>query len=425
MDENKNIKIIDFGFSNTFVNHEFLETFCGSPFYAAPEMVLGQRYEGPEVDMWSLGIILFTLLCGHLPFDDPNPKELYRKILSGVFSIPDYISVEAKDLLNRMICVDPKRRAKIEDVKQHKWINLGYDSIVCSYFPIRSVLNINQLNPEIIMKLQTFGYSMEEIHFALLDPTLNNPIVNTYYLILEMFQREDLKMKGMSMARGNSKVLFPQPPPSQQLCSIQENGQLNESCFPESANKSHVNYVNHSPPSIKHYRKASLNEEAARMIPQHFAQAIPLHATPVKDVEMQDQSTSSAKKDKHKRRFSLPILDAIMSSNTNNKVSDTNDSLRSINGWFFSVSTTSSMQPEMIISELFRVLEMNGILFHRESSFVLRCFWPGQAPSKVEFEIEVCRIPRLNLNGLNFKRIQGSFWSYKKVCNKLIAQMNL
>ena len=75
LDEQKNIKIIDFGFGNTFKSEHLLDTFCGSPFYAAPEMILGKRYEGPEVDMWSLGVILFALLCGHLPFDDENMKE--------------------------------------------------------------------------------------------------------------------------------------------------------------------------------------------------------------------------------------------------------------------------------------------------------------------------------------------------------------
>eukprot|EP00834_Sanchytrium_tribonematis_P001010 NODE_21_length_42443_cov_0.822808.p21 type:complete len:245 gc:universal NODE_21_length_42443_cov_0.822808:775-1509(+) len=92
LNENKNIKIIDFGFGNIFFPDGLLDTFCGSPFYAAPEMILGKKYEGPEVDMWSLGVILFALLCGHLPFDDENIKELYKKISAGQYTIPNYIS---------------------------------------------------------------------------------------------------------------------------------------------------------------------------------------------------------------------------------------------------------------------------------------------------------------------------------------------
>ena len=92
LDETKQIHIIDFGFGNTFNPHGLLDTFCGSKYYAAPEMILGKRYEGPEVDIWSLGVILYALLCGHLPFDDDHVPELYRKISSGAYVLPDYLS---------------------------------------------------------------------------------------------------------------------------------------------------------------------------------------------------------------------------------------------------------------------------------------------------------------------------------------------
>ena len=99
LDDKRTIKIIDFGFGNNFNVNGLLDTFCGSPFYAAPEMILGKKYEGPEVDMWSLGrcesltigVILFALLCGHLPFDDDNMKELYKKIASGSYKVPEYV----------------------------------------------------------------------------------------------------------------------------------------------------------------------------------------------------------------------------------------------------------------------------------------------------------------------------------------------
>eukprot|EP00124_Ichthyophonus_hoferi_P002027 Ihof_evm11s124 gene=Ihof_evmTU11s124 len=93
LDENKNIKIIDFGFSNTYKPNSLLDTFCGSPFYAAPEMVGGRKYLGPEVDMWSIGVILYTLLCGCLPFDDTNVRTLYDKIQSGIYQVPPTLSI--------------------------------------------------------------------------------------------------------------------------------------------------------------------------------------------------------------------------------------------------------------------------------------------------------------------------------------------
>ena len=92
LDHNKSIKIVDFGLSNTYKNGETLKTACGSPCYAAPEMIAGKRYHGSNVDIWSCGVILYALLCGYLPFEDPNTANLYKKILSGDFTIPKFVS---------------------------------------------------------------------------------------------------------------------------------------------------------------------------------------------------------------------------------------------------------------------------------------------------------------------------------------------
>jgi 5'-AMP-activated protein kinase catalytic alpha subunit len=83
IDHNKNIKIVDFGLSNTYKPKETLKTACGSPCYAAPEMIAGERYHGAKVDIWSSGVILYAMVCGFLPFEDPDTSKLYRKILSG------------------------------------------------------------------------------------------------------------------------------------------------------------------------------------------------------------------------------------------------------------------------------------------------------------------------------------------------------
>jgi serine/threonine protein kinase len=90
LDQNQNIKIIDFGFVNMYDPQDKLNTFCGSPFYASPEMVTATEYIGPEVDIWSLGVILFTMLSGHLPFQEENTVDLCRKIATASFKMPEY-----------------------------------------------------------------------------------------------------------------------------------------------------------------------------------------------------------------------------------------------------------------------------------------------------------------------------------------------
>ena len=99
LDNKKNIKIVDFGLSNMYSNNELLSTACGSPCYAAPEMINGEKYNGSLVDIWSSGIVLYAMFCGYLPFEDKDNDILYEKITEGNFNIPNFISDLGNDLL--------------------------------------------------------------------------------------------------------------------------------------------------------------------------------------------------------------------------------------------------------------------------------------------------------------------------------------
>lgn len=126
LDQNKNIKIIDFGLSNIFFRdsmdgQEMLKTACGSPWYAAPEMVAGKKYIPSCVDIWSCGIILYAMVCGYLPFEDPDTSKLYQKILSGEFEVPEFMSPLVEDLLHKILNTDPKKRYTIEQIREHEW----------------------------------------------------------------------------------------------------------------------------------------------------------------------------------------------------------------------------------------------------------------------------------------------------------------
>jgi len=121
LDSNLNIKIADFGLSNLMRDGDFLRTSCGSPNYAAPEVISGHLYAGPEVDVWSCGVILYALLCGSLPFDDESIPNLFKKIKSGMYSLPTHLSQLARNLIPRMLEVDPMKRITIPEIRMHPW----------------------------------------------------------------------------------------------------------------------------------------------------------------------------------------------------------------------------------------------------------------------------------------------------------------
>ena len=125
MDDFNNIKIVDFGLSNLFKEGEGLTTACGSPCYAAPEMVAGKSYDGKLADMWSIGVIIYAMVCGFLPFEDPKTNQLYDKILNAEFEIPDFVSAPCQDLIRKLLLVKPTHRLNIDQIRQHEWYKLA------------------------------------------------------------------------------------------------------------------------------------------------------------------------------------------------------------------------------------------------------------------------------------------------------------
>ncbi|XP_051558308.1 maternal embryonic leucine zipper kinase isoform X1 [Myxocyprinus asiaticus] len=132
IDEDQNLKLIDFGLCakpKGGLGYELM-TCCGSPAYAAPELIQGKAYIGSEADVWSMGVLLYALLCGFLPFDDGNCMVLYRKITRGKYSNPQWLSPASILLLNNMMQVDPKRRLTVRQLLYHPWVMKGYSTPV-------------------------------------------------------------------------------------------------------------------------------------------------------------------------------------------------------------------------------------------------------------------------------------------------------
>ena len=164
LDSEMNIKIADFGFSNEFVPGNKLDTFCGSPPYAAPELFQGKKYDGPEVDVWSLGVILYTLVSGSLPFDGSTLRELRERVLRGKYRIPFYMSTDCENLLKKFLVLNPTRRASLEVIMKDKWMNMGYeeDELKPYIEPVQDWADSKRIDI-----LQTMGYAASVVEESL------------------------------------------------------------------------------------------------------------------------------------------------------------------------------------------------------------------------------------------------------------------
>ena len=184
--DKKRIKIIDFGLSNLYINSnqkkDLLETPCGSPGYAPPEMILGKKYEGLMTDLWSCGIILFAMMFGCLPFDDFEEEKLYRKIIEGKYEYPKDVntSEEAKNLINSILVVNPKYRANINDIKNNKWFKKNYKPSLGLF---NSVCDIPVSNL-IVKEMIKMGYNKNKIIDNVKNNRHNN-ISTVYYLLVK------------------------------------------------------------------------------------------------------------------------------------------------------------------------------------------------------------------------------------------------
>uniref|UniRef100_A0A8C9RYD3 non-specific serine/threonine protein kinase n=1 Tax=Scleropages formosus TaxID=113540 RepID=A0A8C9RYD3_SCLFO len=179
LDADMNIKIADFGFSNEFTLGNKLDTFCGSPPYAAPELFQGKKYDGPEVDVWSLGVILYTLVSGSLPFDGQNLKELRERVLRGKYRIPFYMSTDCENLLKRFLVLNPTKRGTLEQIMKDRWINAGCEDDELKPFVEPELDITDQKRIDIIVGM---GYSREEIQESLARMKYDE-ITATYLLL--------------------------------------------------------------------------------------------------------------------------------------------------------------------------------------------------------------------------------------------------
>ncbi|KAK4957756.1 Serine/threonine-protein kinase [Elasticomyces elasticus] len=167
------IKIIDFGLSNLFSPRSHLKTFCGSLYFAAPELLQAKMYTGPEVDIWSFGIVLYVLVCGKVPFDDQSMPQLHAKIKKGVVEYPPWLSTECRGLISRMLVTDPSQRATLSEIMSHPWITKGFNSPPDNFLPHRKPLQL-PLDPKVVDKMTGFDFGSAEYITTQLTKTIES-----------------------------------------------------------------------------------------------------------------------------------------------------------------------------------------------------------------------------------------------------------
>ncbi|XP_038131477.1 serine/threonine-protein kinase BRSK2 isoform X2 [Cyprinodon tularosa] len=162
LDEKNNIRIADFGMASLQVGDSLLETSCGSPHYACPEVIRGEKYDGRKADVWSCGVILFALLVGALPFDDDNLRNLLEKVKLGVFHMPHFIPPDCQNLLRGMIEVDASKRLTLEKIQKHSWYIGGKnepepEQPVPRKVTIRSLPSADDIDPDVLDSMHSLG----------------------------------------------------------------------------------------------------------------------------------------------------------------------------------------------------------------------------------------------------------------------------
>jgi len=202
LDYDLTLKIVDFGLSNMYEIGATLKTACGSPCYAAPEMIAGKRYHGLKTDIWSSGVVYYAMVCGYLPFEDPKTSNLYKKIMSAEYTLPKFLSGQCKDLIRHILNTDPDTRYTVNDIRSHTWsLQVKDRNRDMGLFPGKEKMPIEE---------KLFGKILEEYKFdnkyaaKCIEDNRHNHITACYHLI----DKRNRKIKDRKESYSLTKIDF-------------------------------------------------------------------------------------------------------------------------------------------------------------------------------------------------------------------------
>lgn len=447
LDKEENLKLIDFGLcakpKNGIDSH--LQTSCGSPTYAAPELILGKKYLGSEVDIWSMGVLLYALLCGFLPFDDNNIENLYRKILSGKYDEPSWLSSSSKKLIQAMLQIDPKKRITIQELCNHPWITAGFLN------PVSFVHKTNfQKDDDVLSTMSAIcGENTSNIWKKLVKSDRTDYKTATYLLLL------DRKLRGLSLRisssakshfkseyEGNDNDIITKLDYSPRSKSVRS--PIIDTTFkilpktPETIN----NFMEPHLPGRKRLRSKEEDDAYSPVPIKRTAEKDKFVSTPTSTTisdsrESQSCTPGSARKVIMGLERGLNRVRYVLTPKRrvkNENIDPDQPNVLSGKG-LCNVSSTSSDDPKYVLSQLRRALRRKGIMCHQKG-FILQgetedcteddkdAMRPFSSRNACSFELEVCLLEGISndkLVGIRRKRLKGNAWVYKRVCEEVLA----
>jgi len=231
VDASGNVKISDFGLSNIMRPGKLCSTFCGSPIYCPPEVVLQQQYNGTMVDVWSIGVILYVMVTGGLPWRlEKNVVKNIDDLINGNYALPDClgISIECRSLIKMMLTADSKKRSTVDMIANHPWVNMGFDSPPQVYLKPRSLIEKKNINEDVMQQLFSLGIDPCQARISI-QTNPSSPALTTYHVLLEKHTRASKLATNLTVDESNSAVsvqLF-----RQRATSVPQNKQISYSQF--------------------------------------------------------------------------------------------------------------------------------------------------------------------------------------------------